>query len=69
MKSDLSGFVERGKLYLASEARQRLGIGEWGWRQMRRAGLRVIYQGKRAYVMGDDLLDFFERAASDKGGA
>ena len=33
---------------------------------MRRRGLRVIYQGKRAYVFGDDLLAFF--AAASVGG-
>lgn len=59
------GVIEPGRLYLATEARRRLKIGEWGWRKMRRAGLRVIYQGKRAYVLGDDLLTFFRESGSN----
>ncbi len=69
MKSELPGIIEPGKLYLADEAKRRLRIGEWGWRKMRRAGLRVIYQNNRAYVMGDDLIAFFQRASDKNGGA
>lgn len=65
------GVIEPGRLYLAEEAKRRLKIGEWGWRKMRRGGLRIIYQNKRAYVLGDDLLAFFDESApsSEKGGA
>ena len=56
-----SGVIQAGCLYRADEARERLRIGGWGWRKMRRAGLRVIYSGNRAYVLGDDLLAFFSR--------
>lgn len=59
MTSDPSGVIEPGRLYLAEDVRRRLRNGDWGWRQMRRDGLRVIYQGKRSYVFGDDILRFF----------
>lgn len=62
------GVIEPGRLYLASVAKDRLKIGDWGWRQMRRSGLRVIYQGKRAYVLGDDVLEFFLQLASRQEG-
>lgn len=54
-------FVESGCLYLVEEARSRLRVGDWAWRKMRRAGLPVIYQGKQAYVLGEDLIEFFRK--------
>lgn len=68
MLNQLPGVIEPGRLYLASEAKGRLRIGDWGWRKMRGAGLRVIYQGKRAYVLGDDLLQYFLDLASGENG-
>ena len=63
------GVIESGRVYLASVVKHHLQVGDWGWRQMRRSGLRVIYQGKRAYVLGDDVLKFFsELASSQQGG-
>jgi hypothetical protein len=57
--TDVPFLIEPGVLYLASEARRRLRIGDWAWREMRRDGLNVIYRGKQAYVFGDDVLAFF----------
>lgn len=67
MKSEAPGLIEPRCLYLASEARSRLKIGDWAWRQMRRSGLRTIRQGNRVYVLGDDLLDFFSRQREGGG--
>ena len=63
-----AGVIEPGTLYLAEEARARLKVGDWAWRQMRRRGLRVIRQGRRAYVLGDDLLKFFAESAPVEDG-
>ncbi len=55
------GVIEPGALYLAEEARARLKLGDWAWRKMRRNGLRVIRQGRRAFVLGSDLIEYFEK--------
>lgn len=54
------GIIEPGKLYVAEEARQRLRMGRKAWKELRDAGLRVIYKGRQAYVFGDDLLRVFD---------
>lgn len=61
MKNRAPGVIQAGTVYLAAEARSRLQIGDWGWRQMRRAGLPTVRQGNRVYVLGDDLIAFFRR--------
>ena len=53
------GVIEPGNLYLVDEVRQRLRVGDKAWKQMRRDGLRVTYAGRRAYVLGDELIRFF----------
>ena len=57
----LSGMIVAGALYTADEVRGRLRLGTWAWRAMRRAGLPVIYRGRQAFVLGDDVLAFFRR--------
>ena len=59
MSTESPGVIEPGSLYLVDEVRRRLKLGDWAWRKMRRAGLPIVRQGKRAYVFGDDLLAFF----------
>ncbi len=51
-----TGSIAVGQLYTVTEARRRLGLGEWAFRKLRRAGLNVLYFGNRAYVLGDDLI-------------
>ncbi len=57
--NDTPGVIEPGRLYTAQEARQRLRLGAASWRELRRAGLRVTYRGRQAYVLADDLLKLF----------
>lgn len=53
------GIIEPGRLYRADEARARLGLGDWAWRQLRRKGLPVIRTSGRAFVLGSDLIEHF----------
>ncbi len=53
------GVIEPGRLYVASEARQRLRLGATAWKKLRARGLPVIREGRQAYVFGDDLLRLF----------
>jgi len=56
----MTGSIASGHLYTAQEARRRLGLGEWAWRQFRRAGLNVIRTGNSVFVLGDDLIAFLK---------
>ncbi len=60
----LPGVVEPGRLYLCSEVRSRLRLGDHAFRSMRRAGLRVIYSGNQAYLLGDDVIAYFRNLQS-----
>jgi hypothetical protein len=66
MKSESRGVIKPGHLYQAAELRRQLGFGDWTWRKMRRAGLPIVYQGSRAYVLADDVIAYFERRKGDR---
>ena len=51
-----AGVIRAGEMYTVSAAMQRLGLGEWGWRRLRRQGLRIIRSNGRAFVLADDLI-------------
>jgi hypothetical protein len=53
--------IKRGELYRAKDVLGRLGLGQWAYRMMKRAGLNVRYVGGRAFLLGDDVIDFFAR--------
>ncbi len=61
------GYVSSNVLYTSAEVRNRLGLGDWAWRQLRRQGLRVIKVGNRSFVLGGDVIDLFE-SFRDRGG-
>jgi hypothetical protein len=54
--ADVPGVIEPGRLYTATEARQRLRLGDGTWRELKREGLRVRRIGRCCYVLGDDLI-------------
>ena len=51
-----AGVIRAGEMYTVAAAMQRLGLGQWGWRQLRRQGLRIMRSNGRAFVYGDDLI-------------
>ena len=48
-------------LYSLREAMQRTGWGKSGMRAARRAGLPVKYVGRKAYLLGRDIIDYIQR--------
>ena len=54
------GLIEPGTLYELNEAMSRTGWGRTSFRTARRQGLRVKYAGRKAYVLGSDLIDFIQ---------
>jgi hypothetical protein len=63
--SEPLAFIEGGQLYLATELKRRLGIGDWAWRRMRRRGLRVLRFGRHAYVLGRDAIEFLVKESAE----
>ena len=55
-----SGVIEPHALYTVEEARRRLRIGQWAWRQWRHDGLLVLRISGRAFVAGRTLIEFIE---------
>lgn len=47
------------------EAARRLGWKTHAVRQAKKAGLRVIRFGRQDYVLGNDVIGFFQRLAGD----
>jgi len=54
------GTIEPNILYTLEEAKQRTGWGAAAFRTARRRGLRVLYQGRRGFVKGSDLIRHIE---------
>jgi hypothetical protein len=50
------GGIKAGVMYRRDEVMSLLGIGAAGFRQMVAAGMKVGRIGKRAYVMGEDVI-------------
>lgn len=61
------GLIVPDALYTADEARQRLRIGAWAWRQWRRDGLEVLRLSGRSFVRGATLIAFVEQHGRDGG--
>jgi hypothetical protein len=54
------GVIRKDELYTYEEAKRRLRIESYGFRQMKRAGMKVRTFGRRNYVLGKDVIEFFE---------
>ena len=68
------GLIEPDPIYGLDELQARLGIGVWGLRQMRRAGLPVYRIAGRSFFLGRDVIDFIVQnglndRATDPGSA
>jgi dienelactone hydrolase len=53
------GEIRADSLYTLDEARQRTGLGQAALRTARRNGLKVKRIGRRGYVFGADLIEYF----------
>ena len=57
--------LEPNHLYSLTEAMARTGLSEGAFRNARRNGLQVLYFSTRAFIHGQDLIDFI-RSRSKK---
>lgn len=52
------GVIRESESYTVAEFRRRAGLGDFAFREVRRAGLRIIAVGKKRYVLGKDWIAF-----------
>ena len=64
-KRELLGEIRADSIYAIETFKQRISVGTWGFRQMRRAGLRICRSGGRGFVIGADFLEFLAQRAED----
>lgn len=55
--------IRADESYSVAEFKRRSGLGDYAFREVRRAGLRIISIGKKRFVLGADWLEFLHRAA------
>lgn len=60
------GSISAGEVMTLREAARRLGIGAAGMRQAQRAGLKCVPFGRQKFVLGADVLKFFEQLKEEK---
>jgi len=53
--------IEPTSLYTLSEAMARTGLRKTSIRRARRQGLPIHYQGRTAFILGKDLIEFIIR--------
>lgn len=60
MAKQIGGVVSAHDLYTLRQVAQRLGLTDSALRELRRRGLPVIRTGKRGFISGRQLIEFFE---------
>lgn len=66
VESIASGVINPDELYTLKAFTQRLGIRASTLRSARRAGLRVYYVHKHAYIYGRDWIDYVRGSKSSQ---
>jgi hypothetical protein len=59
------GEVRSGVLYRADELKERMGWSDSAFRSARRRGLKVCRDGKRAYILGEDVIAYMKSKAAE----
>lgn len=55
------GEIRSDALYTLDEIKQRMGLGQAALRTARRNGLAVKRIGRRGFVFGRDLIEYFDK--------
>lgn len=64
--AECPGEIRPEVLYRLDEIKRRSGLGAWAFRQARRNGLNVLYLGGRAFVFGQDFIDYVRRVGQQQ---
>ena len=66
-KPDGCGSVRADEVMPLSELQRRFRLGYKGTAEAQRQGLRTIALGRQKFILGRDVLRFFERPADQQG--
>ena len=61
------GFIELNAVYTMAEFQARTGLGKSAMRAARRKGMRVLYAGRNAFVLGSDFVEFLTHSDAREG--
>lgn len=61
------GVIRSDEVYTVREFKLRAGLGDFSYREIRAAGLRVRKVGRKLYVIGRDFLAFLDRQNIESG--
>ncbi|MDA1054535.1 MAG: hypothetical protein O3C40_29225 [Planctomycetota bacterium] len=59
------GVIRADEAYTVAEFRRRAALGDYAFREVRRAGLRIISIGKKRFILGRDWLEFLNTQQGD----
>jgi len=62
----VTGSIRADEVVSLSEFRRRFHLGEHFIRQFRKNGLRFVRFGREDFVLGRDVLDFFEKLGAEQ---
>jgi len=65
---ETAGVINPEELYTLGEFKRRLGVRDATLRTARRAGLRVYYVHKHAYIHGRDWIDYVLKSKHRRNG-
>jgi hypothetical protein len=66
-RPSLPGIIEPPALYTLQELQARSGLGAWGMRQARRAGLQVLRVHGRTFIEGQAFIEYVRRIGNQGG--
>ena len=55
------GVIRADECYTVPELRRRAALGDYAFREARKAGLRIVEFGRKRYVLGQDWLEFLRQ--------
>jgi len=67
-RDEAAGVINPDELYTLDAFKRRIGVREATLRSARRAGLRVYYVHKHAYVYGRDWIDYVLNSEDRRNG-
>ena len=66
MSKEVSGVIRCGELYTLFRFKKLLGLTEAAFRALKRRGLPVFRTGKRAFLIGDEVIEFIRGLKSER---
>lgn len=60
-KTKTCGLIRSGEMYTLDKFKSSLGLTDAAFRSLKRAGLPIVRYGKRGYLIGEIVIQFFSQ--------